>query len=195
MAARKPAAQKPASKAKAASRKPAAKKPPARPKAPSKPKAPPKPKAETKPKNPGPKKPGPEPKHPDPQKAEDIKVMVACGFEHARIARILKISTSTMHKYYKDELELGGDMANFEIGGTIFQAAKRGEKWACALWAARRMNWSETIEHKGTLNVNRVNLRAPDMPMPDEDPGETYGTEDEDEDFDEDDLDEFAGEA
>lgn len=186
MAARKPAAQKPASKAKAPSRKPAAKKPPAKPKAPSKPKAPPKPKAETKP-----KKPGPEPKHPVPQTAEDIKVMVACGFEHARIARILKISTSTMHKHYTDELELGGDMANFEIGGTIYREAKKGEKWAASLWAARRMNWSETIEHKGTLNVNRVNLRAPDMPMPDEDPGESYGTEDED--FDEDDLDGFPG--
>lgn len=114
--------------------------------------------------------------------------MVACGFEHSRIARILKISTATMHKHYKDELELGGDIANFEIGGTIYREAKKGEKWAASLWAARRMDWAETVNHQGTLTVNRVNLRAPDMQMPEEDPGEAYGTEDEE--FDLDDFDE-----
>lgn len=161
---RKPAAKAPAKKA---SRKPASK--------PAKAAAP---KAGTR------QKPGPAPKHPVEQTADDIKVMVACGFEHARIARILKISTATMQKHYKDQLELGSDMANFEVGRTIFRAAVAGDKGAMSLWAARRMNWKETVDVSGTLNVNQVRLVAPDLPMPEEDPDEDYGFEDfEDEDF------------
>ena len=160
----------------------AAAKPPAKPRKPAAKKAAPrtrkpaaKPAAET---EAAPKKPGPAPKHPVDQIAEDIKVMVSCGFEQARIARILKISTATMQKYYRDELEIGADIANFEIGGTIYRNAKKGEKWAASLWAARRLGWSETIQHKGELTVNQVNLVAPDLPMPDEDPNEATGFED-----------------
>lgn len=66
------------------------------------------------------------------------------------------MSLDTLHKYYKDDLDLGAAKAGAVVGGKIFEAAKRGEQWACTLWAARRMGWKEqnNIDLTGTITVN-----------------------------------------
>jgi hypothetical protein len=71
-------------------------------------------------------------------------MLAAIGTTHDHIARICDMSTATLHKHYKDDLDLGGSKAGAVVGGKIFEAAKRGESWACNLWAARRMGWKET---------------------------------------------------
>lgn len=95
--------------------------------------------------------------HPRPELANQIGLLVAIGTTHENIARILKIGTDTLHKHYKDDLDLGSAKAGAVVGGKIFEAAKRGEQWACTLWAARRMGWKET-----TVRENR-NLTAEDL--------------------------------
>jgi hypothetical protein len=44
------------------------------------------------------------------------------------------------------------------VGGKIFEAAKRGESWACSLWAARRMGWKESndLNVSGALDIRKV---------------------------------------
>ena len=89
--------------------------------------------------------------HPREGYAERIHLLVAIGTPHAHIARILGIGLDTLHNHYKDDLELGATRKHLVVGGKIFEAAKRGEQWACTLWAARRMGWKETTaqEHSG----------------------------------------------
>jgi hypothetical protein len=82
--------------------------------------------------------------HPRPEVAQQIGLLVAIGTPHAQIAKMLGMGTDTMHRHYKDDLELGSAKAGAVVGGKIFEAAKRGEQWACTLWAARRMGWKET---------------------------------------------------
>lgn len=82
--------------------------------------------------------------HPRPQVAEDIRVMLAIGMPQERVAGILRMSLETLHTHYKDELEYGKETLNALVGGKIIEAVKRGEQWACTLWAARRMGWKET---------------------------------------------------
>lgn len=82
--------------------------------------------------------------HPRPELANQIGLLVAIGTTHEQIARILRMSLETLHKAYRDELDLGSARAGAVVGGKIFEAAKRGEQWACTLWAARRMGWKET---------------------------------------------------
>lgn len=82
--------------------------------------------------------------HPSAELANQIGLLVAIGTTHEQIARILKIGLDTMHKHYKDDLDLGSAKAGAVVGGKIFEAAKKGEQWACTLWAARRMGWKET---------------------------------------------------
>jgi len=85
--------------------------------------------------------------HPREDLADKIKLMVAIGIPQDQICGILKMSKETLNKTYRDDLDYGANTANTVVGGKIFEAAKRGEQWACTLWAARRMGWKETTEH------------------------------------------------
>lgn len=96
--------------------------------------------------------------HPSVELANQIGLLVAIGTTHEQIARILKMGLDTLHKHYKDDLELGSAKAGAVVGGKIFEAAKRGEQWACTLWAARRMGWKESniTEHAGGVTVTEI---------------------------------------
>ena len=82
--------------------------------------------------------------HPREDLADKIKLMVAIGIPQEQIAGILKMSKETLSVSYRDSIDYGANTANTVVGGKIFEAAKRGESWACSLWAARRMGWKET---------------------------------------------------
>ena len=82
--------------------------------------------------------------HPREDLADKIKLMVAIGIPQEQIAGILKMSKETLSVTYRDSIDYGANTANAVVGGKIFEAAKRGESWACSLWAARRMGWKET---------------------------------------------------
>lgn len=82
--------------------------------------------------------------HPREELRPKIKLMTAIGIPQAQIAGALKMSLETLGRCYRDDLDYGATEANSVVGGKIFEAAKRGESWACTLWAARRMGWKET---------------------------------------------------
>lgn len=82
--------------------------------------------------------------HPREGYGERIGMLAAIGTPTATIARMVNISTATLHKHYQDDLDLGAAKAGEVVGGKIFEAAKKGEPWALTLWAARRLGWKET---------------------------------------------------
>jgi hypothetical protein len=82
--------------------------------------------------------------HPRNDLREKIKLMVSIGLPKEQIAGVLKMSTETLYAKYQDEMDYGAAAANTVVGGKIFEAARRGEQWACTLWAVRRMGWKET---------------------------------------------------
>lgn len=91
--------------------------------------------------------------HPREEFKSRIKLMAAIGIPRDQMAGVLKMSLDTLCNKYREELDYGSGEANTVVGGKIFEAAKRGEQWACTLWAARRMGWKETSEHI-VRNVN-----------------------------------------
>jgi hypothetical protein len=88
--------------------------------------------------------------HPRPGYGDRIGMLSAIGTPTDHIARIIGISNETLHKHYQNDLDLGASKAGAVVGGKIFEAAKRGEQWACTLWAARRLGWKETSIHHQT---------------------------------------------
>lgn len=94
--------------------------------------------------------------HPREEIAKQVALFVSIGTTHAHIARMLRIGLDTLHTHYKDELELGMSQTGVVVGGKIFEAAKRGEQWACTLWAARRMGWKETTKLEGNPDAPLV---------------------------------------
>lgn len=102
--------------------------------------------------------------HPREEYRDRIKLMTAIGIPHSQIAGVLKMGLGTLHGYYKDELEYGASAANTVVGGKIFEAAKKGESWACSLWAARRMGWKESndLNVSGALDIRKVEWNVVD---------------------------------
>jgi hypothetical protein len=82
---------------------------------------------------------------------ENVELLAAVGTVHPLIARmILKengkpISTKTLTRHFKDELELGLAKANGIVGGKLFEMASDGHHDACTMfWMKTRAGWRET---------------------------------------------------
>ncbi len=82
--------------------------------------------------------------HPREEVARQIALLTAIGTPHGHVAALLRMSLDTIYKHYQRELDLGAAECAAVVGGKIFEAAKRGEQWACTLWAVRRMKWRES---------------------------------------------------
>lgn len=107
--------------------------------------------------------------HPREDLHPKIKIMAAVGIPHAQIAGVLKMSLETLNRCYRDDLDYGATEANTVVGGKIFEAAKRGESWACSLWAARRMGWKESqdVNVSGSLEITDIRRTIVDTGNPD----------------------------
>ena len=64
---------------------------------------------------------GQKPHVPDDKDRLLVKSLSAVGMPYEDISRKLKITSDTLVKYYKDELELGRADANAEIARTLYQ--------------------------------------------------------------------------
>ena len=82
-----------------------------------------------------------------------VKTLAAVGITFEDIATKLEISSDTLVKYYKKELDDGRIDANASIGQTLFQQAKNVNTAAAIFWLKTRARWKET---------QAVELRGPD---------------------------------
>lgn len=73
-----------------------------------------------------------------------VKTLAAVGITFEDIAIKLEISSDTLVKYYKKELDDGRIDANASIGQTLFQQAKNGNTAAAIFWLKTRARWKET---------------------------------------------------
>lgn len=79
---------------------------------------------------------------------DTAKRLSALGVTHEDIATRLKISSDTLVRYYKDQLDEGRIDANSAIAGTLFQQAKNGNTAAAIFWLKTRAKWKETSAHE-----------------------------------------------
>lgn len=81
-----------------------------------------------------------------------VKLYVMAGNTHLEICKFLGIgSTSTLHKYYKDELTTALSDANAAVAGRLYRAAVGdGNIPACIFWLKTRAGWKETIKNEHT---------------------------------------------
>lgn len=69
--------------------------------------------------------------------------MSAVGAKHETIAAIIGIDDKTLRKHYREELDNGSDIANAQIGGSLFTKAIGGDTSALIFWCKTRMGWTE----------------------------------------------------
>ena len=68
------------------------------------------------------------------------------GTPQPTLAKILGMSTETMTKYYRDELDTAKAQANASIAGRLYKKAMDGDTTAMIFWLKTQAKWRETID-------------------------------------------------
>ena len=97
-----------------------------------------------------------------------VKTLAAVGIRHEDIAVKLGISSDSLVRHYKRDLDDGRVDANAAIGKSLYEQAKAGNTSAMIFWLKTRAGWAETqkVEHSGVdgqpidLNI-KVNFVKP----------------------------------
>lgn len=87
------------------------------------------------------------------------RTLSAVGITYEDIAAKINISSDTLVKYYKQELDDGRVDANATVAKGLFEQAKNGNVAASIFWLKTRAGWKETSvqEMTGGLN-NKVEI-------------------------------------
>ena len=85
---------------------------------------------------------------PDATTRNKVFMLSTVGTRHEDIATVLSISTDTLTKYYKEELDKGRIEANASVAETLFKQAKEGNTTAMIFWLKSRAKWKESTQHE-----------------------------------------------
>ena len=77
-----------------------------------------------------------------------VFMLSTVGTRHEDIATVLSISTDTLTKYYKEDLDKGRIEANASVAETLFKQAKEGNTTAMIFWLKSRAKWKESTQHE-----------------------------------------------
>ena len=83
-----------------------------------------------------------------------VFMLSSVGTRHEDIATVLSISTDTLTKYYKEELDKGRIEANASVAETLFKQAKEGNTTAMIFWLKSRAKWKESTQHEISGNAD-----------------------------------------
>jgi hypothetical protein len=110
----------------------------------------------------------------EPTKVSRDQVLAFCGMglTHGQICKLLGISTPTLYKNYRDELDTGEARMNFNVANNLYNIAtdpthKSGAQ-AAMFWMKTRARWRETnrLEHTGPdgqpIATNNTSVRTID---------------------------------
>lgn len=89
----------------------------------------------------------PYPKHrPSPESRARVEAWAAVGLAHHHIAKLMPMSTHTLLKHYKNELEIGKAKANAQAGTWLFELCSQKNLGALCFWLKTQAGWRESTE-------------------------------------------------
>lgn len=77
---------------------------------------------------------------------EQVVELAKLGLPQDQIARLVKISESSLKKYYADELKLGLAESNKELSGWAFKSAREGNPTMIIFLCKVRLGWKEKAD-------------------------------------------------
>lgn len=77
-----------------------------------------------------------------------VKTLSSYGVTYEDIALKLDISSDTLVKHYRRELDLGRIEANANISQKLYQQAANGSLQAQIFWLKTRARWKEVTQHE-----------------------------------------------
>ena len=80
--------------------------------------------------------------NPTPTTRARVEALVSFGTTFEQIAQILDISTDTLTRHYRKQLDLGQSLANERVAGALFsKAVHDGDVTAQTFWLKTRGKW------------------------------------------------------
>lgn len=78
--------------------------------------------------------------------AKAVQLHTLVGTPQPTLAKILGMSTETLTKYYREELDTAKAQANASIAGRLYKKAMDGDTTAMIFWLKTQARWRETID-------------------------------------------------
>lgn len=78
--------------------------------------------------------------------AKAVQLHTLVGTPQPTLAKILGMSTETMTKYYREELDTAKAQANASIAGRLYKKAMDGDTTAMIFWLKTQARWTERID-------------------------------------------------
>jgi hypothetical protein len=105
------------------------------------------------------KKLGRPPHKPTDATRQTVSLHATVGTRQEVIAEILGISTDSLQRHYRSELDTSREKANASVGGALFKKAMSGDTASMIFWMKTRARWRETVDisnEDGTLKSEPV---------------------------------------
>jgi hypothetical protein len=98
---------------------------------------------------------------PDANTRKRVYDLSSVGTTYEDIATSIGISSDTLTKHYKEELQKGRIDANALVAGTLFEQAREGNTSAAIFWLKTRARWAETQKHEvgGNPEGEPINIK------------------------------------
>lgn len=82
-----------------------------------------------------------------------VKTMVMARAQHVHIAAVLGITSKTLRKYFRHEIDFGCDKANANVVANLYRQAIKNDPRcisAAIYWTKAQMGWKEREVHEHT---------------------------------------------
>lgn len=86
---------------------------------------------------------GPKPWSPSAADRTQIEAYVACGLTQEQISGLVGVSTDTLQRHCRLELDNGLVHANAKVAATLFQKAMAGDNSCMIFWLKTRAGWRD----------------------------------------------------
>ena len=104
----------------------------------------------------------------NPTKAErdTVSLHAMVGTPQEDICRVIGVTSKTLRKHYRDELDLALAKANATIGGSLFNKAKSGDTSAQIFWLKTRAGFKERTEEEKPQEPQSITINLTDAVKP-----------------------------
>jgi hypothetical protein len=107
-----------------------------------------------------------------PESVTEVTAYATVGVPHHDIALLVHLSTKTLLKHYRKELDIGKARGNATISKRVFAMAAKGHLGACCFWLKTQAGWRETsVVQNQALDRNGTPVDPPGLNISFEDGG------------------------
>ena len=115
------------------------------------------------------------PHAPTPEQRQIVELAAVVGIPHHDIGPLVGVSIKTLLKHYRKELALGKTRANVKVGGSLYNAAIKGNVAAMIFWMKAQAGWREVQHHEHAGPGGKpIALAAASASISDEDAMKVY---------------------